>query len=178
MDSQEAAVSRTAGGAAAGNGSDATATATVNGLGALGLQRPPRRPGPLPSYVSEPPSTLAMMKTYAQELLLQQEQQRDEQQQQTAQQPAGSLQRLPPPPARLQRTSSGSGGIPAARSGGSTPHGAAFNVELPPLGPRQFDAAPRRHTAPTEATPPLKRNLRTSIGRQEWALMLLLGPLL
>lgn len=173
MDPQETNANRIAGGAAAA-GSDSGATAApASGLGALGLQRPPRQ-GPLPSYVSEPPSTLAMMKTYAQELLLQQEYQRDaQQQQQTAQQPAGRLQGLPPAPARLQRNSGGSGSIPAARSGGSTPHGAPCNLELPTLGPRQFDAA-RHLSAPTEATPPLKRNLRSSIGRQEWVLALLL----
>ncbi|KAI3438435.1 hypothetical protein D9Q98_000866 [Chlorella vulgaris] len=120
----------------------------------------PRNSSALNSYVSEPPSTLAMMKTYAQELLQQQDNE-------------------------LQDAALRGSGIPAARlRRGPSLSPRADGVELPPMGgkgplerPTHFQLDPtigsqgRAHVTATEgttayATSPGRSALRSSIG---WA---------
>jgi hypothetical protein len=118
----------------------------------------PRNSSALNSYVSEPPSTLAMMKTYAQELLQQQDNE-------------------------LQDAALRGSGIPAARlRRGPSLSPRADGVELPPMGgkgplerPTHFQLDPtigsqgRAHVTATEgttayATSPGRSALRSSIG--------------
>ncbi|EFN57637.1 hypothetical protein CHLNCDRAFT_57189 [Chlorella variabilis] len=142
-------------------GGDGSTAAPAVAAPLLPPRAPPRRLSstPLGSYVSEPPSTLAMMRTYAQDLL---SHQGEEVQQQAV--PAGE--------------------IPAAWRGSGAPASGGA-IELPPVSlvgkgplerPTHFQlgptiSTPRRRTAPAEAgcpggdaSSPAYAKLRSSIG--------------
>lgn len=147
-------------------GGDGSTAAPAVAAPLLPPRAPPRRLSstPLGSYVSEPPSTLAMMRTYAQDLL---SHQGEEVQQQAV--PAGE--------------------IPAAWRGSGAPASGGA-IELPPVSlvgkgplerPTHFQlgptiSTPRRRTAPAEAgcpggdaSSPAYAKLRSSIGAHRQA---------
>lgn len=164
--------------------------------GSAAATRPPLpRPPPAPrqpytrstslqSYVSEPPSELSMMKTYAQQLLHQQGAQEA-----AAAAGGASGAAAPSTGAALQRSSSGSTQVAPSSAGRDGLLGPANSVELAPLShdaralaferPPHFQLgpqlpSPRRRTTPGDAAEaargsggaatPVQPRLRTSIG--------------